>query len=255
MQIAGKLESVVRRLGLFVALKRLTGGLKDSELYRPRLSPWRDRKFLQSIEPFRPYTLVSPDRLYVLKTLVLQTLSLPGETWECGVYRGGTAMLIASLICSSGSPEEKTLRLFDTFQGMPETDAVKDFHRKGDFSETSLESVRGRLPQASYVQFHAGLIPATFHGLESSRIAFAHVDVDVLRSVTDCCSFIYPRMMPGGFMLFDDYGFPSCPGAREAVDNFFSGKPEQPLVLATGQAVVFIGGRAPERTPEPGGKA
>jgi hypothetical protein len=40
-------------------------------------------------------------------------------------------------------------------------------------------------------------------------------------------------------MLFDDYGFPACPGARKAVDEFFRDRPEAPVVLATGQAVVI----------------
>jgi O-methyltransferase len=40
-------------------------------------------------------------------------------------------------------------------------------------------------------------------------------------------------------MVFDDYGLPSCPGARRAVDEFFARQPEVPLILATGQAVVF----------------
>jgi O-methyltransferase len=61
--------------------------------------------------------------------------------------------------------------------------------------------------------------------------------------VLDCCHFIYPRLLAGGFMVFDDYGFPSCFGARQAVDEFFAGRPEVPLVLPTGQAVVF---KAPE---------
>jgi O-methyltransferase len=39
-------------------------------------------------------------------------------------------------------------------------------------------------------------------------------------------------------MLFDDYGFWSCPGARQAVDEFFADKPEAPFALPTGQALV-----------------
>ena len=41
-------------------------------------------------------------------------------------------------------------------------------------------------------------------------------------------------------MIFDDYGFPTCPGARQAVDEFFADKREVPFVLPTGQAVVFV---------------
>src|SRR5206468_2009973 len=89
------------------------------------------------------------------------------------------------------------------------------------------------------VFYHQGLIPVTFSDLNEESIAFAHVDVDLYSSVMSCCEFIYPRLSLGGCMVFDDYGYPTCPGARQAVDEFFIEKPEVPLVLASGQAVVF----------------
>ncbi len=221
-----------------------------AELYRPQFSPWfggGDAAFRALYEPIRPYSLVSSDRCYVLYTAARQVAAVhgtAGEWWECGVYKGGTAMLLASLIervaRDSGSPI--TLRLFDTFEGMPETDAGRDVHRKGDFADTDQRSVRARVPQA-FVHLHPGLIPRTFHGLEGKRIALAHVDVDIYSSVTDCSAFLYPRMLGGGILIFDDYGFATCPGARQAVDEFFAGKPEVPFVLPTGQALVFIAPR------------
>jgi hypothetical protein len=33
-------------------------------------------------------------------------------------------------------------------------------------------------------------------------------------------------MLPGGFMIFDDYNAPKCKGTNMAVDEFFSNKPE-----------------------------
>ena len=51
-------------------------------------------------------------------------------------------------------------------------------------------------------------------------------------------------------MLFDDYGFESCPGAKQAVDEFFRDKAEKPLVLPTAQAIIFkqgVGLRAASR--------
>jgi O-methyltransferase len=39
-------------------------------------------------------------------------------------------------------------------------------------------------------------------------------------------------------MVFDDYGFLTCPGAKKAVDEFFSDKREYPCYLPTGQAIV-----------------
>lgn len=84
-----------------------------------------------------------------------------------------------------------------------------------------------------------GFIPDTFRGLELARITFAHVDLDIYRSILDSLDFIWPRLTLGGFIVFDDYGFPSCPGARAAVDEFFASSACIPLCLPTGQAVVF----------------
>ena len=68
---------------------------------------------------------------------------------------------------------------------------------------------------------------------------FVHVDADIYRSVCDCCAFFYPRLVQGGMMLFDDYGFATCPGVRKAVDEFFADKSHKPLYLPTGQALVI----------------
>jgi O-methyltransferase len=54
-------------------------------------------------------------------------------------------------------------------------------------------------------------------------------------------SFVWLRLTLGGFIVFHDYGFPSCPGARAAVDEFFAARTCVPLCLPTGQAVVFKG--------------
>ena len=89
------------------------------------------------------------------------------------------------------------------------------------------------------MSFHPGLIPGTFAGLESTRLALVHVDLDIYRSYMDCLGFIYPRLAPGGFIICDDYGHPSCPGARQATDEFFAHRPEQLLVLGTGQVVIM----------------
>lgn len=211
--------------------------IPDAAFYRPRFSPWLGYGgFDQVMAQVAPHSLVSPDRVWILRTLAQQALALPGELWECGVYKGGTAIMLAALLADAPG---KRLRLFDTFAGMPATDPDRDLHRQGDFSDNDLESVRRRVGDDPRIHYHAGRIPETFDGLDEAPIALAHVDVDIHQSVTDCCTFIYPRLCAGGFMVFDDYGFASCPGARSAVDAFFADKPERPLVLPTGQAVVF----------------
>jgi O-methyltransferase len=206
-----------------------------ADLYRPRYSPWLDPDgFGRLYEHIRPFTLVDAPRCYVLHTLARQARHVPGEYWECGVYRGGTALLLAKV----AAEDQRPLRLFDTFAGMPPPDPERDWHAEGDFSDTSVERVR-QLVDYERAVLHKGTIPGSFEGLESQAIAIAHIDVDLFRAVLDCCSFIYPRLAAGGFMVFDDYGWPTCRGARLAVDDYFADKPEVPLVLTTGQAIVI----------------
>jgi O-methyltransferase len=212
-------------------------GIPDPELYRPLFSPWFGKDFEPYYSIAAPRTLVSADRCYVLCTLLRQSLALDGEVVECGVYRGGTAAMMAKIIAETGT--RKKLYLFDTFSGMPATDAAHDLHHEGDFRDTSLEQVRAFVAAPEIVEFRRGFIPDTFAGLEGLKIVFAHVDVDIYRSVIDCSAFIWPRLASGGFMVFDDYGFASCPGARQAIDVFFARTAAHPLCLPTGQAIVF----------------
>ena len=121
---------------------------------------------------------------------------------------------------------------------MPATDMSRDLHVAGHFADTSVEAVRRLVGDAPWIDFRQGFIPDTCAGLEGSAIRFAHVDLDIYQSILAACEFVYPRLVPGGLMVFDDYGFWSCPGAREAVDEFFSARPEAPFALPTGQALV-----------------
>jgi O-methyltransferase len=154
-------------------------------------------------------------------------------------------MLLADIIEAKGASDGSVqLHLFDTFEGMPRTDPGVDLHEQGDFADTNVDTVRALVGRERFVFLHRGFIPRTFAPLEDATIAFAHIDVDIYQSVWDCCTFIYPRVVSGGFIVFDDYGWPTCPGARRAVDDFFVGRREQPLVLPTGQAIVFVGGQS-----------
>jgi O-methyltransferase len=171
---------------------------------------------------------------YFLYLLAKQSLNVDGDFFECGVFKGGSASFIAQLMDGSG----KTLRLFDTFSGMPKCDATRDpVHIEGDFADVAIDEVRALVGHEDFVSLHQGKIPDTFAGIDG-LIAFAHVDVDIYRSVLDCCEFIYPRLSPGGVIVLDDYGHVTCMGARQAVDEYFADKRSRPIPLYTGQAIV-----------------
>ncbi|MCI0645018.1 MAG: TylF/MycF family methyltransferase [Chloroflexi bacterium] len=185
--------------------------------------------------------VVSPDRCYLLYQLACQAAHLPGDMAECGVFTGGTAQILAEVLTRHHSSAR--LHLFDTFSGMPDTALPeRDYHSPGDFSGTSLEFVRNRLrAYASSCEFHPGFMPDTFSEVVNvPQYSFVHIDVDIYLSVLACCEWFWPRLVPGGVMVFDDYGFYSYRHAAKAgVDEFFADKIEQSLVLPTGQALVI----------------
>ena len=220
--------------------------IPDRALYQPRFRPWLLPEWQRRFAATRGRTLVSDDRLYALATLLLQALATSeGDVAECGVYRGGTARLLADVVRESGA--SRSLALCDTFAGMPDTDPRVDLHRKGDFADTSLEAVRSYLATYQSIEYVPGLIPASLAPLAQRRFCFVHIDLDIHAAVLDASRFFYERVTPGGFLVYDDYGFASTPGARQAVDTFYADKAEVPLVLAGGQCVVFKTGAETSR--------
>ncbi|MCL2725625.1 MAG: TylF/MycF family methyltransferase [Polyangiaceae bacterium] len=206
-----------------------------SKRLRPRLR-WQDAAgFSTQWATAKSRTLVDEARAQTLFQLARHAAHLDGDIAEVGVYRGGTAKLLAHVAGKAG----KTLHLFDTFSGMPETDVKQDLHQAGDFKDTSLAAVKSFLQSSEAVEYYQGEFPKTAGPVENKRFSFVHVDADIASSVDACCTFFYPRLVPGGVLLFDDYGFTSCPGAKKAVDAFFADKPEPVMHLVTSQALIL----------------
>ena len=134
---------------------------------------------------------------------------------EVGVYQGGSA---AIMLETPG-----TLHLYDTFAGMPETTGI-DVHQKGDFADTSLESVRAFLNNPRAI-FHPGLFPDTFAALlpeiQCTRLRLVHLDGDLYQTTKAGLEIFWPRLVPGGCLVIDDWHWPLCPGVDKAVLEFF----------------------------------
>jgi len=204
-------------------------------------SPWFEDWFQQIYAKCRTRTLMKEDSAYVIHQLCRHCLHLGGDFAECGVYRGGSAFLTASTLAKSGVRKETPLHLFDTFQGMPSTaNADPSGIKEGHFGDTSLSAVQEYLRPFPFVRFHPGYIPATLEPVRDSRFAFVHIDVDLYQSTRDCLDFFYDRMVSGGAMVFDDYGWRAFKDSeKRAVDEFFAGKREVPISLRSGQCIVI----------------
>ena len=203
-------------------------------------SPWFEDWFQAMYGKIKDHTLVTEDRCYTIQRFCDHCLHLDGDFAECGVYKGGTAFLIADTLMNH-SIRDKELHLFDTFAGMPSiADEDPSGLKEGDCGDVSLSVVKKYLQTFPFLVFHPGIIPETFKGIEDRKFAFVHIDVDLYESVKDCCSFFYDRMVIGAIMIFDDYGtLAFAYSGKKAVDDFFYDKPETPISLHTGQCIVI----------------
>lgn len=177
-----------------------------------------------------------PLRCFMLFQFLNQVGKLAGEVAEIGVYGGRSGKVLAL----AAQKFSKRIFLFDTFEGMPQTDPEKDnYYQKGTFGDTSFQLVKNFFSDCKNVSIYQGVFPETAIPIAKKKFCFVHVDVDIYRSVKDCCNFFHPRLVKGGVIIFDDPGFADCQGAKLAMDEFFQDKKEAPIYLATGQALII----------------
>lgn len=165
---------------------------------------------------------VSPD---IVQGLIrtAESVVVPGEWWECGVWRGGSAQVLGRILARR--PEPRVFRLFDTFAGRPYRGdfdgkpecAASSYHTQ--FSNTTLDDVLTRVAQP-FIYAHVGEVPETFVGLEASAIAFAYIDMDLYVPTREALRFIWPRIVRGGCILLDDVDKDVWPGVTRALAEF-----------------------------------
>jgi hypothetical protein len=149
-----------------------------------------------------------------------------GDYLEIGTHRGESAKLIYKLMDPS-----RTLYCIDTFEGFVESDlqAEKTVNpastwQVGNFLETSPEYVASYvgdgIPPANFKAIK-GWFPQAYAGLEERRWRFIHLDMDLYEPTRIAMDMLWPRLVPGGVMVFHDYDNLSFPGVKIVVDNFF----------------------------------
>jgi len=150
--------------------------------------------------------------------------NIAGDVVECGSAQGGSAALMALTLRQLNS--QRKLWLFDTFEGLPApTSQDPDFELADLFTGTcvgTLSEVRElfqRLEILEDVEFVKGLFQRVLPITHIPAISVLHIDGDWYESVKVCLDFLYDKVVPGGVIQFDDYGY--WKGARKAVDEFF----------------------------------
>lgn len=190
---------------------------------RARYSPWNtDKDFLKCYNAVEENTLVDNYRLYELFDIISQLRNLEGSIIEIGVWKGGSGCLMAKKLELINS--ETKLFLADTFSGVVKTTEKDQYYFGGEHNDTSIETVnellKKELVSSKNVFILSGIFPdETGCHVEDEKFKLCHIDVDSYQSAKDVFNWIWKKMIVSGIIVFDDYGFKSCLGVTEFVNE------------------------------------
>ncbi|MBD2832216.1 MULTISPECIES: TylF/MycF/NovP-related O-methyltransferase [Streptomyces] len=223
----------------------------------PALPADYDDEAKDIIRAVKPYTMTSPERLnaFVLATRHIVRHGIPGDIVECGVWRGGSMQACAKTLLSLGETD-RDLYLFDTYEGMTPPTA-EDLRRDGRparelldaqgkdrpiWAVASLEDVQAGFERVPYpkdrVHYVRGKVEDTLPERAPERISILRLDTDWYASTKHELHHLYGRLVSGGVLLIDDYGY--WQGSRQAVDEFLEETGEQLLLLRMDEGRIAV---------------
>ena len=195
---------------------------------------------IEIIKSVKPFTLTSIERRFALIQAVNYIIKnkIAGDIVECGVWKGGSIMAITKTLLELKS-YDKELYLFDTFEGMPKPTefdvsykdklAIKEFedqkidNNSSDWLRIELDEVKKNVFSTGYnkEKFHfiKGKVEDTIPKNSPETISILRLDTDWYDSTRHELIHLFPRLVRGGVVIIDDYGF--WRGAKKAVDEYF----------------------------------
>jgi O-methyltransferase len=185
----------------------------------------------------RPFTLTTPERVFVLIRAVEYILAnrIPGSLVECGVWRGGSTMAMARTLLS-GNGQDRDLFLYDTYQGWQgmnqpvvadgeEARAEWTKHqdpRLNKWSIATVDEVKANMATTGYpsdrIHCIVGKVEDTLPASAPEAISLLRLDTDFYESTKHELLHLFPLLSRGGVLIVDDYG--RHQGSRKAVDEF-----------------------------------
>jgi O-methyltransferase len=144
--------------------------------------------------------------------------NLPGNVAELGVYKGRFARYINQYF------SDRTLYLFDTFEGFDKRDVDSETKKKfssgeQDFSDTSVEAVLKLMPFPQKCNPVIGFFPESAKRINDSFV-FVSLDADLYEPIYNGLQFFYPKLVSGGYIFIHDFNNDAYKGARKAVEQF-----------------------------------
>ncbi|HTW95865.1 MAG TPA: TylF/MycF/NovP-related O-methyltransferase [Tepidisphaeraceae bacterium] len=182
-------------------------------------------------------------RVHVLAWAAGQAMNVPGDFVECGVFQGFCSAVLCKYL--DFARVQRTYFLYDTFSGLPEETSTEQeretwnrAYRELDMSNLE-QRVRDTFSAYPNVRIVPGVVPQSFEIACPDKIAFLHIDMNSAKAEILALEHLFDRVSPGGFIVFDDYGWIGNKPQAEAEAAFLKERGHSILELPTGQGVVM----------------
>jgi O-methyltransferase len=185
-------------------------------------------------------------RLNTLCWAARSALRAGGDFVECGVFKGDMSWVVAQVIGAERIPH---FYLIDSFAGFssthssqddfPDTPNFLDFANKIYRAEGLHESVRDRFAPYRNFTVIRGFLPEALDQVRPDRIGYLHLDLNSARAEVAVLEQLFDRVVPGGVIVFDDYGWWQYRAQKSAEDEFMRARGYEILELPTGQGLVI----------------
>ena len=180
-------------------------------------------------------------RLHTLAWAARNALNVDGDFVECGVLTGFCSEVIFKYL--DFQDLSRLAYLYDTFAGLPEKTSTAEERRNWDYtkmdSEAVYAAVRAKFSKYGNVKIIRGIVPDSFEEAVPEKIAFLHIDMNSEKAEMLALEHLFSRVSPGGFIVFDDFGWACNVNQMSAELAFMTERGYQVLELPTGQGIVI----------------
>lgn len=180
-------------------------------------------------------------RLHTLAWAAKNAFLVAGDYVECGVFKGFCSDVILKYLNFEDMP--RRAYLYDTFAGLPEKTSTEEERHMWDYTKYDPEGVYSgvvkKFSRYKNVTIVRGIVPDSFEDAVPEKIAFLHIDMNSVEAEMLALEYLFDKVSPGGFIVFDDFGWMSNAGQMSAELEFMNERGHHVMELPTGQGVVI----------------
>ena len=179
--------------------------------------------------------------------LIQMISNVPGDVVDAGAFKGISTIQFAHMLQIYQPNSRSKVLSFDTFDSsfprLRPDEAVAAQELMGDFEDSALDQLKdavSELDLSGRVRIIRGDIVETFPRYLAEnpgfRICLLHCDLDVYEATLRTLEAAWPRIVPGGIIVFDEYAIENW-GESDAVDEFFKSLKRPPKLKQLPSAI------------------